>query len=86
MVLKRTRVALTSGGLEPVANKGGDGHSPFANAFIAALEESDALIDGAQLFGKMRRPVLLSADQTPDYADVRQAGHDGGDFLFVRVR
>jgi len=30
--------------------------------------------------------VMLKADQTPAYADVRKAGHEGGDFLFVRRR
>ena len=34
--------------------------------------------------GKMRRPVMVNANQTPEYFDVRNAGHDGGDFLFVR--
>ena len=28
---------------------------------------------------------MVNADQTPEYADVRKAGHDGGDFLFVPV-
>jgi hypothetical protein len=28
--------------------------------------------------------VILNADQTQQYSDVRNAGHDGGDFLFVR--
>jgi hypothetical protein len=27
---------------------------------------------------------MVSANQTPQYSDVRDAGHDGGDFLFVR--
>ena len=27
----------------------------------------------------------MNADQTPEYADIRRAGHDGGDFLFVPV-
>jgi len=36
------------------------------------------------LFGDLRRPVALNADQVPQFADVRQAGHQGGDFLFVR--
>ena len=48
------------------------------------LRENDEVIDGTQLFTKMRRPVMLNADQTPQYADVRKAGHEGGDFLFVR--
>ena len=38
------------------------------------------------LFGALRRQVLLNAQQTPQYSDVRQAGHDGGDFVFVRRR
>jgi len=28
---------------------------------------------------------VVNADQTPDYADIRKAGHDGGDFLFVPI-
>jgi hypothetical protein len=27
---------------------------------------------------------MVSANQTPQYSDVRDAGHDGGDILFVR--
>ena len=38
------------------------------------------------MFSQMRRPVILNADQTPQYSDVRKAGHEGGDFLFVRRR
>ncbi|MFQ5764973.1 MAG: caspase family protein [Rhodospirillales bacterium] len=86
MAEKWTRVAITSGGLEPVADKGGGGHSPFAKAFIDALSGNDGVMDGTQLFTKMRRPVMVAAQQTPQYADVRQAGHDGGDFLFVRQK
>jgi len=48
------------------------------------LEANDGVLDGTRLFTLMRRPVMLSADQTPEYSDVRKAGHDGGDFLFVR--
>ena len=86
MATKRTRVALTSGGLEPVVDKGGGGHSPFAKALLDALGDNPAIMDATQLFSRMRRPVMLDADQTPQYADVRNAGHDGGDFLFVRNR
>ena len=86
MTDKRARVALTSGGLEPVADIGGGGHSPFAKALIEALAGNDAIIDGNQLFSAIRRPVMLSANQTPEFTDVRNAGHDGGDFLFVRKR
>ena len=83
MAAKWTRVAMVSGGLEPVAD-GTDSHSPFAKALIGALQSNASVMDGTQLFEKVRRPVMLAAKQTPQYSDVRQAGHDGGDFLFVR--
>ena len=83
---KKARVVLTSGGLEPVADAGGKGqHSVFASAFIEALKENNGVLDGISLFTKIRRPVMVNSDQTPEYADIRKAGHDGGDFLFVRV-
>ena len=83
---KKSRTALTSGGLEPVADRGGGKHSPFAKAFLAALGENDLVMDATNLFTRMRRPVMVNAEQTPQYGDVRGAGHDGGDFLFVRKR
>ena len=86
MAKKWARVALVSGGLEPVADSGSGGHSPFAKAFLDTLKGNTAVIDGTQLFSKMRRPVILAAQQTPEYSDVRNAGHDGGDFLFVRKK
>ena len=86
MAGKRARLALTSGGLEPVADSGGGKHSPFAAAFLDVLKANTSVIDGTQLFSQMRRPVILNADQTPQYSDVRRAGHEGGDFLFVRRR
>jgi len=86
MAQKRARLALTSGGLEPVADKGGGDHSPFAQAFIDVLKGNPGVIDGTKLFTEMRRPVMVNADQTPEYSDVRKAGHDGGDFLFVRKK
>ena len=80
---KRSRTALTSGGLEPVADGGGSGHSVFTRAFLEALSENADPIDGQALFALVRRPVVLNADQTPAYADIRSAGHDGGDFILV---
>jgi formylglycine-generating enzyme required for sulfatase activity/uncharacterized caspase-like protein len=82
---KRSRTALVSGGLEPVSDGGGDGHSVFTRAFLTALRESTEVLDGQQLFTAVRRSVVVKADQTPEYSDIRLAGHDGGDFLFVPV-
>ena len=86
MLGKRARTALTSGGLEPVLDSGGGKHSVFAKAFITALRENDGVLEGQRLYDTVKRPVALNADQTPRYSDIRRAGHDGGDFMFVRKR
>jgi peptidoglycan hydrolase-like protein with peptidoglycan-binding domain len=84
IVKKKARTVLTSGGLEPVLDAGGEGHSVFARAFLAALEENDGVIDGQEVFRRLRDPVVANAPQTPEYGEIRGAGHDGGDFIFVR--
>lgn len=83
---KRARQAISSGGLEPVADSIDGKHSPFARALIQVLSDNRGVLDGVGLFNEIRRPVSVSADQTPEFSDIRRAGHDGGDFLFVRRR
>jgi uncharacterized caspase-like protein len=85
MAKKKARIVMTSGGLEPVLDSGGaGGHSVFAAAFLKALRENHEIMDSTTLFTRIRRPVMLNATQTPEYADIRKAGHEGGDFIFVR--
>ena len=81
---KRSRTVLSSGGLEPVLDGGGGQHSVFTKAFLDVLEENPDVLEGSALFSLVRRKVALNAEQTPEYADIRFAGHDGGDFLFIR--
>lgn len=83
MAEKRSRTAIVSGGLEPVADQGLHGHSVFANAFLMALRENRQVLDGASLFQSISRPVVVNAEQTPQYSDIREAGHEGGQFIFV---
>ncbi len=80
---KRVRVVLTSGGLEPVVDGGGGNHSVFAKAVLEALRENKGHLRGTELALQIRRPVMLAANQTPDYSDIRFAGHEGGDFVFA---
>lgn len=80
---KRSRTVLSSGGLEPVMDRGGGEHSVFAKTFLQILEENENILEGQRLFTLLRRPVMLNSDQTPEYSDIRKAGHDGGDFLFI---
>jgi len=58
----------------------------FAAALLDALQANDGVMNRTELFLAVRRPVMLNAPQTPEYSDIRFAGHDGGDFLFVRSR
>jgi len=84
MASKRARVVLSSGGLEPVADGGGGGHSAFARSFLDELHQNEGAIDTTTLYARIRRPIMLAADQSPELADIRKAGHEGGDFLFIR--
>jgi hypothetical protein len=82
------RTMLTSGALSPVDDGGGDGHSLFARAFLDVLNANDGVLEGAQLFNALESRVLKMAqdrynDQTPLYAGIQHAGHEGGDFFFV---
>lgn len=82
----KSRSVLASGGLEQVIDSGGSGqHSVFAEALLDVLSANQGVIDGTQLSFKVREQVLLNARQTPQYSNIRFAGHEvGGDFLFVR--
>jgi len=86
IVKRRARTVLTSGGLEPVLDAGGGGHSVFARAFLDALNANSGVIDGEGIYHKVYDQVRLNAEQEPGYGNIRLAGHDGGDFLFVRKR
>ena len=86
IVKRRARTVLTSGGLEPVLDAGGGGHSVFARAFLDALQANNGVIDGEGIYHQVYDQVRLNAEQEPGYGNIRLAGHDGGDFLFVRKR
>lgn len=81
---KRSRTVMSSGGLEPVADGGKNNHSVFAGAFLDTLIENESVMDGTNFFNTVRHKVILEAKQTPEYSDIRFAGHKGGDFLFIR--
>jgi len=84
IVDKKARIALTSGGLEPVTDAGGGSHSAFARAFISILQGNDGVLDTAEMFTRLRPKVIANSSQTPQYGVIHRAGDDGGDFLFVR--
>ena len=84
LVKKKARIALTSGGLEPVSDSGGGSHSVFAKVFISLLEENTGVLNTQKLFTELRPRVMKNTRQTPEHGTIHLSGHDGGDFLFVR--
>ena len=89
MVQKRSRVAMTSGGVEPVIDSAGGAHSVFAVTFIELLQSNAGVLAGQEMFQLVRLRVAATAEkvdmrQVPEYGPIKFAGHESGDFLFVR--
>ncbi len=86
MMTKRSRTLMASGGNEPVADGGGNGHSVFAESFITGLKDMELGIFTAEelFYKKLKESVTGKADQTPEYSIIKNSGHDGGDFVFVK--
>ena len=81
---KKIRVALTSGGEEPVLDSGGGNHSVFANKLINILRKNSNIITGNAVFNKLREQLVLNAKQTPIYNFIQNAGSEiNSDFLFI---
>jgi hypothetical protein len=83
---KKSRTLLASGGNEPVSDSGGYGHSVFASAFLQGLKEiSYKEFTAEELYYKyIKELVAGGSEQTPEYSIIRNSGHGGGDFVFIR--
>jgi len=84
----RSRTALTSGGLQPVPDVGAGNHSYFARAFIGALQDNNKLLEAGRLYRTVSTQVALTSvkaplPQNPQYAAIRFAGHESGEFFFL---
>lgn len=88
----RTRMVLSSGGEEPVNDGGGGEHSLFAKAFLKVLEKNDRPLDGYRVHLQISEQVEasikkqgLALEQTPQYAPIKFAGHEAGEFVFQPI-
>jgi multidrug efflux pump subunit AcrA (membrane-fusion protein) len=91
MAKSRARLALTSGGLKPVTDEGGGNHSLFANALLNVLNNNDDILEGQRLYQALFAQVTVGAEklnieQEPQYAPIRHAGHESGEFFFLPSR
>lgn len=80
-----SRQAITSGGIEPVMDGGKDGHSVFTYYFLKSLNENKSkYFDASQIYTKIKIPVINNSEQTPKLSPIKNAGDEGGQFIFIR--
>jgi len=83
---KRSRILISSGANEPVADQGGQGHSVFARALLNGLRNMEAeAFSARELFdGFILHQVIERSEQEPQFRPIENAGHEAGDIVFVR--
>lgn len=82
----KSRILISSGNNEPVADTGGAGHSIFAAALLRGLSDNPHDEFSAQeLFnGYILGQVTANAKQEPQFRPLDDVGHEGGDVIFIR--
>ena len=84
---KPSRNILTSGGVEPVADGGKDGHSIFAYYFLKTLRDNTRpYLSAKQLGVAVEQLVCRNSDQTPISRFIHGAGDEGGQFFFINSK
>jgi hypothetical protein len=88
MSAHKARTVLTSGGVQPVLDQGGSGHSVFANAFLKVLRSNRGVIEDYEIYRTVMEEVAslsarLGITQVPQYSALQHAGHEGSPFLFL---
>lgn len=84
----KSRTALTSGGVQPVADTGAGKHSYFTRAFVNALQDNTRLLNAQRLYRQVASSMALTAvnspiPQDPGYSAIKYSGHESGDYFFV---
>jgi hypothetical protein len=90
MAHQRSRLVLTSGGIEPIIESPAGSHSLFARSFLELLRTNSGVLPSRELFERLQLQVASAAEnlgihQMPEYAPIRFAGHEAGDFFFVKA-
>lgn len=80
---KSSRWGLTSGGTEPVADQGKNGHSIFAYHLINLLKDNtDPYLVPSHIYDQLAPLITNNSDQTPRSEPLKGAGDEGGQFVF----
>lgn len=79
----RSRWGLTSGATEPVADKGLEGHSPFAYFLLKVLRENtQPYLVPSTIHESLAPLVANNTTQVPRSEPLTQTGDEGGQFVF----
>ena len=84
---KKARILISSGGNELVADTGvTTNHSFFADSLIYGLQSyKNKVFTAQELFiHSIKEKVAGRTFQIPEYRIIRNSGHNGGDFIFVK--
>jgi hypothetical protein len=80
LMKKPSRKAITSGRLNPVPDK-----SVFMKYLLKALEENEnKFLPTEDLYDSVRLGMKNNADTKPEYGEIKTAGDEGGNFVFVQ--
>jgi tRNA A-37 threonylcarbamoyl transferase component Bud32 len=87
---KRSRIVISSGGMDPVLDSADGHHSIFTRALLEVLSDPrQKVMDVQTIFGPIREKVIDAAhragtEQKPQLAVLAEVGDEGGTFFFVR--
>ncbi|RNC86716.1 MAG: hypothetical protein ED556_04665 [Winogradskyella sp.] len=77
---KNARNAMTSGLDKPVPDE-----SVFIKYLLKTLKENNAIhLKASDLFSTIQEVVLANTDNIPQYGVIRNANHEGGEFIFLK--
>ncbi|MDC0457441.1 caspase family protein [Alphaproteobacteria bacterium] len=84
----KSRMVITSGGVKPVLDGGGGGHSIFARILINELKNNTTPLLSTELYSSIIKKVTQLSiqnnyEQTPNLATLPQSGHEAPDFIFI---
>ncbi|MCX5828360.1 MAG: caspase family protein [Deltaproteobacteria bacterium] len=81
---EKSRWGMTSGNKTPVSDSGSEGHSIFAYQLIKALKKNEnPYVTTQEIYSRIAPIIANNSEQQPLCRPVRDAGDQGGGFVFV---
>jgi uncharacterized caspase-like protein len=87
---RRSRVLMTSGACDDASPATAGQPTPFTRSLVEILDGNRDALAGQEVFRRVRRRLATldrpESSQAVRYAPLRDAGHEAGDFFFIRPR